>query len=111
MVFYFVFFTDTDWKYETKDSLPGDIILPDQDVNMYTVSRDEPTKAFESLGVEIDLANCSSNALDNVTKICQEYFTQMNSAKCNKASYLNAFNTSFMPTFSYRMIATQFTEN
>ena len=34
----------------------------------------------------------------------------MNTAKCNKSSSLNAFNTSFMPTLSYRMIATQFTE-
>ena len=77
---------------------------------MYTVSREEPTKAFESLGVETDLANCSSDALESVTKICQVFSTQMNNAKCNKTSCLNAFNTSFMPTLSYRMIATQFTE-
>ena len=62
------------------------------------------------MGLEIDLANTSSNALDDVTLICQEYSTQMNNAKCNKTSCLNAFNTSFMPTLSYRMIATQFTE-
>ena len=34
----------------------------------------------------------------------------MNRAKCYKTSCLNAFNTSFMRTLSYRMIATQFTE-
>ena len=34
----------------------------------------------------------------------------MNNAKCNKTSCLNAFNTSFMPTLSYRMIVTQFIE-
>ena len=34
----------------------------------------------------------------------------MNNAKCNKTSCLNIFNTSVMPTLSYRMIATQFTE-
>ena len=70
MVSNFVFWTGTNWEYKTKDSLPGDITLPDQDSNMYTVSREEPTKAFESLGVETDLANLSSNALDSVTKIC-----------------------------------------
>ena len=35
--------------YHTKDSLPGDITLPDKDRNVYTVSREEPSKAFESL--------------------------------------------------------------
>ena len=77
---------------------------------MYTVSREELTKAFESLGVETNLANCSSDALESVTKICQVFFTQMNNAKCNKTSCLNALNTLFMPTLSYRMIATQFIE-
>mmetsp|Transcript_6717 Transcript_6717/g.7790 ORF Transcript_6717/g.7790 Transcript_6717/m.7790 type:complete len:98 (+) Transcript_6717:599-892(+) len=89
---------------------PGDITLPNQDGNLYTVSREEPTTAFESLDAELDLANTSSNALDNVTLIYQEYFTQMNNTKCNKTYYLNVFNTSFMPTLSYRMIATQITE-
>ena len=74
---------------------------------MYTVSREEPTKVFESLGVETNLANRSSNALDSTTKICQEYSTQMNNTKCNKTSCLNAFNTLFMSTLSYRMIVTQ----
>ena len=34
----------------------------------------------------------------------------MNNANCDKTSCLNAFDTFFMPTLSYRMIATQFTE-
>ena len=100
----------TDWEYETKDSLHGDITLTDQDDNVYTVSREEPTTVFESLGVSTNLTNQSPDSLDAVTKICQVCSTQMNNAKCNKTSCLNAFNTSFMPTLSYRMIATQFTE-
>ena len=77
---------------------------------MYTVSRKEPTVAFESVGLRIDLANISSNALDDITLICQEFSTQINNTKYNETSCLNAFNTSFMPTLSYRMIAIQFTE-
>ena len=73
---------------------------------MYTVLKEKPIKAFESLGAEIDLANRSSNALDNVIKICQEHYTHINNAKCSKTSCLNAFMTSFMPTLPYRMIAT-----
>ena len=77
---------------------------------MYTISREEPSEAFELLGLRIDLCGTSPAALVDVTRICQEFSTQMNSAKCNKTSCLNALNTSFMPTLSYRMIATQFTE-
>ena len=77
---------------------------------MDTVSRKDPTKSFESLGVETGLANCSSDALDSVTKIYQVFSTQINNDKCNKTCCFNAFNTLFMPTLSYRMIATQFTE-
>ena len=72
---------------------------------------EEPTTDFESLGLHIDLANTLPNALDDVTHICQEFSTQMNNAKCNKTSCLNTFNTSFMATFSYRMIVTQFSEH
>ena len=104
------FLDDTDWQYHTKGSLPGDITLPDKDGTLYTVFREEPTTAFESLGLRIDLANTSSNALEDITNVCQEFSTQMNNAKCNKTSCLNAFNTYFMPTFSYSMIAIQFTE-
>ena len=104
------FLNGNDREYETKDSLPGDIILPNKDGNLYTVNRKEPTTVFESHGLQIDLANISSKALDDVTLICQEYSIQMNNAKCNKTSCLNAFNTSFMPILSYRMIATQFIE-
>ena len=75
-----------DWEYKTKGFLPGDITLPDKDGNLYIVNREEPTTAFQSLGIQIDLTNTSSKALDDVTLICQEYYTQMNNANCNKTS-------------------------
>ena len=81
-----------------------------EDSNEYTVSREEPTTAFESLGVPLDLANTSPDSFNAVTKICDEFSSQMKTAKCNKTSCLNASNKSFMPTVAYRMIATQFTE-
>ena len=110
MVPHFFFWMGTVLEYETKDSLPGDITLTDQDDNEYTVSREEPTTAFESLGVPLDLANRSLDSFNAVVKICHKFAAQMKTAKCNKTSCLNTFNTSFMPTLSYRMIATQFTE-
>ena len=104
------FWNGNKWEYGTKNSLPGDITLPDKDGNLYTVNREEPTAPFESLGLHINLVNTTSKALDDIILICQEYSTQMNKAKCNKTSCLKTFNTSFMSTLSYRMIATQFTE-
>ena len=104
------FWTGTDWEYKTKDSLPGDITLTNEEGNEYTVSREESTTAFESLGVPLDLANTSPDSFNAVTKICHEFASKMKTAKCNKISCLNAFNTSFMSTLPYRMIATQFTE-
>ena len=106
----FFFWNGSNLEYKTKDSQPGDITLPDRDGNLHTVNREEPTAPFESLGLQIDLVNTSSKALGDVTLIYQEYSTQMNNAKCNNTSCLNAVNTSFMSTLSYRMIVTQFTE-
>ena len=61
-----------DCQYHTKDSLPGDITLPDKDGNMYTVSREKPSKAFEFLGLRIDIWNTSTTTLDDVSHVCQE---------------------------------------
>ena len=80
------------------------------DGNLYTVSQEGPSTAFKTLRLRIDLCNTSTNALDNVSHVCQELSTQMDNTKCNKTSFLNAFNTTFMSTLSYRMIATQSTE-
>ena len=38
------------------------------------------------------------------------FASQMGTAQCDKTSCLNAFNTSFMPSLSYKMVASQFTE-
>ena len=77
------FWNSNDWDYEAKDSLPGVITLSDKDSQLYTVNREEPTTAFESWGLRIDLGNTSSKALDDVTDECQEFSTQINNAKCD----------------------------
>ena len=56
------FWNGSDYEYKTIDSLPGSIILPDKDGQLYTVSREEPTKAFKSLGNLIDLDECKEFA-------------------------------------------------
>ena len=64
------FWDGTDWQYKTKDSLPGNMIVSDKDGNLYTVSREEPTNCFESLGLHLNFANTSSGALYDVTHVC-----------------------------------------
>ena len=103
-------FNGLGWQYHTKASLPSNITLPDKDGNIYTVSRKDPLEAYTSLGLQIDFCGTLTAALDDVTHFCQEFSTQKNSAKCNQTSCLDTFATSFMPTLSYRIIATQFTE-
>ena len=49
-------FDGVDWQYHTTTSLPGDITLLHKDGNIYTVSREEPSKAFKSLGLRIDFS-------------------------------------------------------
>ena len=100
------FWNGSDYEYKTKDSLPGSITLPDKNGQLYTVNREEPTKAFKSLGLRIDLAGTSTTALDDIIDECKEFATQITNAKCDKTSCLNAFNISFTPTLSYKMIAT-----
>ena len=104
------YWTGSDWEYETKDSLPGEIYLKNEESNEYTVSREEPTTAFKSLGVPLDLANRSRDSFNAIVEICQTFAAQIRTAKCDKTSCLNVFNTSVMPSLSYRMIATQFSE-
>ena len=105
------FFLDgTDWEYRIKGSLTGDITLPDKDNNLHTVSKEEPTTALESLGLHIHLVNTLSNAMDDIAHIYHEFSIQIKNLKCTKIYCLNTFNTSFMPTLSYRMIVTQFIE-
>ena len=47
----FLFWNDNDWEYKTKNSLPGDITLPNKDGNIYTFNREELTALVESLGL------------------------------------------------------------
>ena len=56
-----------DWQYHTKESMPGDITLPDKDGHMYTVSREEPSASFDSLGLKSNLCGTSKPALEDVT--------------------------------------------
>ena len=90
--------------------LPGDIILPDQNGVLYTVTRDEPSSAHTSLGMKLTLFGYQAAQGVETTGVSHLFASQMRAAKYNKTSCLNAFNTSFMPYLSYTMIATQFTE-
>ena len=64
--------------------MPGNITLPDKDSNMYTVSHEEPSAVFESLGLRTNLCGTSEATLEDVTKVSQEFSTQMNNAKCDE---------------------------
>ena len=89
---------------------PGDISLPDKNGVLYTVTRDKPTSTHTSLGMKFVLDG--GQAAEGVVIIdeSQLFASQMRTAQCDKTACLNCFNTSFMPSLSYKMIATQFTK-
>ena len=73
-------FNVLDWQYHTKTIISSDITLPDTDGNMYTVSREEPSKAYKSLGLRKYFCCVSTTALDDIIHVCQELLTQLNNA-------------------------------
>lgn len=105
------FWDGTDWQYHTKKSLPGDIFLPDKNSDLYTVTREEPTSAFVFLGFDNPLSGGGSAAGVGISEAAHVFESQMVTAQCDKTSCLNAFNTSFIPSLSYKMAASQFTED
>ena len=57
--------------------MPGDITLPDKDGHLYTVSREEPSASFDSLGLRTNLCGTSEPALEDVTKVSYKFSTQI----------------------------------
>ena len=73
---------------------------------LYTVTRDEPTSSHTSLGVKVALNN-GQGAEGVVVKDKYELIaSQMKVAQCDKTACLNYFNTTFMPSLSYKMNVT-----
>ena len=80
--FFITFFWDSlDWAYHTKDTLPGDVFLPDKNGVLYIVTRDEPTLAHTSLGVEIALKGGQAAVLGVVQDKSELFAAQMKIAK------------------------------
>ena len=85
-------------------------MLPDKNGVLYTVTRDEPTLSNTSLGVKVVFDDGQATELVVVKDEPELFVAQTKSARCDKIYCLNCFNTSFMHSLSYKMIATQFTE-
>ena len=79
-----------------RNPFPGDIFLPDKNGDLYTVTRDEPTSANVSLGMLRPLSGGDSDEGVGISEGAHLFASQMGTAKCDKTSCLNAFNT-----FSY----------
>ena len=97
-----------DWAYHTKDTIQGDIALPDKDGVLYTITRDKPSSAHTSL--EASLTGDQEAKKIVLTEEFGLFSSQMRVAKCNKTLCLNSFNTSFMPSLFYPMIVTHVIE-
>ena len=69
-----------DWAYHTKESLPGDIYLPDKNGELYTVTRDEPTSSHVSLGMRHPLSGGDSDEGVEISEGAHLFASQMGTA-------------------------------
>ena len=74
------------------------------------MTKDEPTSSHMSLGVRVALDGGQAAEGVMVKDEPELFASQMKVSQCDKAACLNCSNTSFMPSLSYKMIATQFTK-
>ena len=63
-----------------------------------------------SLGFEKPLSGGDSADGVGISDGAHVFAVQIGTAQCDKTSCLNAFKTSFVPSLSYKMVASQFTE-
>ena len=81
------FWDGLDWAYHTKETLPGDISLPDKNgVLYYTVTRDEPTSSHTSLSVRVALDGGQAAAGVVVKDESELFASQMKAAQCDKTT-------------------------
>ena len=82
-LFLIAFFWDgLDWAYHKKDTLPGEISLPENNGSLYAVTMDGPTSSHRSLGVKVALA-VGQVAEPEVVKDALELFAaQIQTAQC-----------------------------
>ena len=88
--------------------MPGNITLPDEDGERYTVNREQTSSAEKSLGVCLALDGNQRKQLQVTTRKSQVFKAEIRAGRCSKNDALHTFNNSFMPSLQYPMIATQF---
>ena len=102
--------TQGKWKYRSKQDLPGDITIRHWNDQRVTLTRIEPDKARETMGVFLAMDD------NNKTQV-QELRNKANKfASCVKSSYVtpyeawSALHTTILKSFEYVMEATSLTD-
>lgn len=83
--------------YHIKDTMPRNITLPNKNVMLYIVTREEPSSAHFSLGLKVSLTGDQVVERGILIEQSELFSYQMREAQFDKILCLNSFNMSFMP--------------
>ena len=78
---------------------------------MITVKRKEASLANESLGIQLTLTGNQDEQKKVLKQKSESFAAQVSKKRCNKTAALWTFQHSFMPSLSYPMVVTQFSED
>ena len=110
------FLIDYVWKrnkfvYRSIEDMPGNISIPNQEGNMMTIQREEPSSVNESLGIQLTLTGNQSKQKEVLKEKSEVFATQIRTRKCDNTTALWTFTNSFYPSMMYPMVATYFSED
>merc|ERR1711983_443439 len=91
--------------------MPGNISIPDQEGNMMTIKREEPSSVNESLAIQLTLTGDQSKQKEVLKEKSELFASQIRARKCDKTTALWTFTNSFFPSMMYPMVATHFSYN
>ena len=90
--------------------MPGVISIPDQEGNMMTIKREEPSAVNKFLGIQLTFTEDQSKQKEMLEEISEVFAAQIRTRKCDKTTALWTFTNRFFSSMMHLMVATYFTE-
>ena len=67
--------------YRSIEDMPGNISIPDQEGNMMTIKREEPSSVNESLGIQLTLTGDQSKQKEVLKEKSEVFVSQIRARK------------------------------
>ena len=99
------------WLYRSRQEMPGDIHIRDSDDSQVLLTRLEPSKARETLGIMIAMDGNSNAEIQHLRNKAEEFADQLRSGFIRKNDAWYALTATIMKTLEYPMPATTISED